>query len=195
MTYAFSRIRTTGPSFQPALQGLSHDGDAALAPAVRWGAFFGLFGLRSNEFFLVTSGDVGGIGALLAGRDDVEDSTTLLLEPTARPTSTAPMTREGLYVFRFFDVAHTDVAEIAALSKQAWEHFEVTDDYKAEPQALFCESDPSDAHGKMLLVTWYDGLNSWQTSRSPHPDATANFRKRQALTQGTIAFATRLITP
>jgi hypothetical protein len=46
----------------------------------------------------------------------------------------------------------------------------------------------------MLLLTWYDGLGSWQTSRQPAPDARENFRRRHALTAGTIAYATRLLT-
>jgi hypothetical protein len=45
----------------------------------------------------------------------------------------------------------------------------------------------------MLLVTWYDGFDSWQTSRQPTAEATDNFRRRRALTQSTIAYATRLV--
>jgi hypothetical protein len=45
----------------------------------------------------------------------------------------------------------------------------------------------------MLLCTWYDGLESWQLSREPAPEAATNFRRRHALTLGTIAYATRLI--
>ena len=37
----------------------------------------------------------------------------------------------------FFDVANRDVEEIAALSKHAWETFEDSGDYSAEPQGLF----------------------------------------------------------
>ena len=44
----------------------------------------------------------------------------------------------------------------------------------------------------MLLLTWYDGFESWQASRAPHPDALANFQRRAALTGGTVAYATRL---
>jgi hypothetical protein len=47
----------------------------------------------------------------------------------------------------------------------------------------------------MLLVTWYDGLESWQTSRAPDPAAVENFKRRRALTDGTVALATRLSTP
>ena len=84
---------------------------------------------------------------------------------------------------------------IAALSKEAWTTFEDTDDYRAEPQALFCQRDRSQKEGRMLLLTWYDGLESWQTSRQPAPAATQNFRRRHQLTRGTIAYATRLLTP
>ena len=38
------------------------------------------------------------------------------------------------------------------------------------------------------------GLDSWQTSRQPAPAARENFQQRHLLTQGTIAYATRLIT-
>ena len=172
---------------------LGMNNDRALFPAKRWGAFYGLFGMHSSEFFLVTSGDVGSIHESLISHKDISDVSTLLLEPTARPLDTTPLAKEGLYVFRFFDVAQQNVTEIASLSKTAWETFEDSSLYKAQPQALFRECQPSSDKGQMLLVTWYDGLESWQKSRVPHPDATANFRQRQALTSGTIAYATRLI--
>ena len=193
MTYAFSRIRTTGHSYQSTLMELGMNNDRALFPAKRWGAFYGLFGMHSSEFFLVTSGDVDSIHEYLISHKDISEVSTLLLEPTARPLDTTPLAKEGLYVFRFFDVAQQNVTEIASLSKTAWETFEDSSLYKAQPQALFREYQPSSDNGQMLLVTWYDGLESWQKSRVPHPDATANFRQRQALTSGTIAYATRLI--
>ena len=115
------------------------------------------------------------------------------LVPTVRPTSFAPLTRPGLYVFRFFDVRNGDIEEIAALSQEAWTSFEATDAYAAEPQALFCQADRSDERGVMLLLTWYDGLASWQASRRPPPAARENFQRRHMLTAGTIAYATRLV--
>ena len=194
MTYAFSRIQTTGNTFQSTLSELTKNQDKALYPANRWGAFLGLFGVHSSEFFLVTSGEVDSIHDSLSSRKDILNVSTTLLEPTARPKDTSPLQKEGLYVFRFFDVLHKNVDKIASLSKTAWETFEDSSLYKAEPQALFREHRPAADQGQMLLVTWYDGLESWQKSRVPHPDATANFRQRQKLTSGTIAYATRLIT-
>jgi len=158
-----------------------------------WGAFSGLFGIGSNELLLVLyAGDRAGVETAIAdtGFDIVEQRA---LVPTARPEAFAPLTRPGLYVFRYFDVWNDDVEQIAALSKQAWTTFENTDAYRSEPQGLFCQADRSGERGVMLLVTWYDGLGSWQTSRKPAPEAMENFRRRHALTAGTIAYATRLV--
>ena len=193
MVFAFSRVRAAGRDFRDAHRALTADDCRALGGAKLWGAFFGLFGVGSDEFVLVTSGDVAAVNDRIVASSEVAESNTLLLEPTVRPTDDSPCTRAGLYVFRFFEVAHGDVEEIASLSKTAWETFEGVDAYNAEPQALFCQHDRSDENGKMLLCTWYDGLNSWQTSRNPAPEARANFQRRARLTRSTIAYATRLI--
>ncbi|MYD96683.1 MAG: hypothetical protein F4X98_04765 [Gammaproteobacteria bacterium] len=193
MAYAFTRLKTNAPDFAAAHGALRADADAALAPATVWGVFHGLFGIGSNELILVTYGDVGGVQDTVAGLPEVAGAETILIEPTVRPTEDAPRTREGLYVFRFFAVEHKDVDEIAALSFEAWKDFETADVYAAEPQGLFCQQDRSAPAGRMLLCTWYDGLNSWQASRTPPGQAREKFRRRQALTQGTVAYATRLV--
>ena len=193
MSFAFHFISTERPSFQPALQAISANDDQILKPANRWGAFFGLFGLASNEFFLVTCGDIAGAEDRLKAVDGVTSVHTISLQPTVRPTDETPRSREGLYVFRFFGVHSRDIDEIAQLSKEAWTYFETSDRYKAEPQALFCETDRDKDEGIMLLITWYDGLNSWQESRAPEAQARENFRKRSSMTTFTKPFATRLI--
>lgn len=194
MIYAFSRLGAVGRDFRSAYHRLRADDYASVAPAKVWGVFHGLFGVSSNELILVTYGEVAGVDAALGGLAEVRAVETLLLEPTVRPTDHAPCVREGLYVFRFFDVAHKDVDEIASLSFEAWKDFENSDDYSAVPQGLFRQHDLATDSGKMLLCTWYDGLNSWQASRTPPGNAGHNFRRRHALTQGTIAYATRLLT-
>lgn len=169
------------------------DGSSALSPATLWGAFYGLFGLGSNELFLVSVGDNSNVHSVLEASKTVEQVRSINLEPTVRPTSEEPMTKSGLYVFRFFGVKSKDVDRIAQLSREAWTYFEDSTDYQAEPQGLFCERDRNKEEGLMLLVTWYDGLNSWQVSRRPAPEATKNFRERAALTSFTKPFATRLL--
>ncbi|MYA16340.1 MAG: hypothetical protein F4089_05000 [Gammaproteobacteria bacterium] len=190
MAYAFTRLSARGRDYGTAAQALQ---DRGVEPAGLWGAFHGLFGVASNELIVVSYGDVDHVHDVIAGMDEVIAANTLLLEPTVRPTQYAPRTREGLYVFRFFEVEHKDVDEIAALSFEAWKTFENVDDYQAEPQGLFRQQDTTAATGRMLLCTWYDGLNSWQASRTPPATARENFRQRHTLTKGTLAYATRLL--
>lgn len=194
--YSFNLVRSTKRNFTSAYQQVAADGNALLRSASCWGAFSGLFGIGSNEFVLMLSGDEPQLVAAaehIESDTDASIATTYLFEPTVRPTEPVPITRPGLYVFRFFDVAHDDIDEVARLSREAWETFENTSDYQAEPQGLFCEHHRAGDAGKMLLLTWYDGLGSWQASRAPNPEARANFVRRHELTRGTVAYATRLI--
>lgn len=194
MLYQFARVRAKGRDFRPAYAALRENNFQAVAPATLWGAFQGLFGVASNELVVVTYGEMGGVGQSLTDHRDVAAAQTLLLEPTVRPTTHAPRTREGLYVFRTFHVAHKDVDEIARLSFDAWRHFENVDRYRAIPQGLFRQHDTSAETGQMLLCTWYDGLGSWQESRTPPGPARERFQRRHQLTLGTVAYATRLLT-
>lgn len=193
MPYAFSRLIADDRNFNAVHEALRANSYAMLGPATPWGAFHGLFGVASNELIVVTYGDVAGVDEAIANTPGVAGVDTLLLEPTVRPTTDEPRTRAGLYVFRFFDVAHNDVDEIAALSFEAWKDFENVDAYDAVPQGLFRQHDIGAERGRMLLCTWYDSLNSWQASRTPPGRASENFRKRHLLTSGTIAYATRLL--
>ena len=84
--------------------------------------------------------------------------------------------------------------EIVQLSADAWRMFESRDDYAAEPQGLFRQLNDKPVQGKMLLVTWYDNLVSWQTSRRQVPAARETFLRRRALTQCSVAMATQLVT-
>lgn len=162
-----------------------------------WGIWEGLFGVASNELIVVgvANGerDVDAFTGALP--ESVRLVSALLLQPTVRPVDAAPCDRPGLYVFRFFEVRNRDVDEIARLSSEAWTTFEHTDAYRAEPQGLFRQQDRSADRGRMLLVTWYDGLESWQTSRRPAPEAMQNFLRRRELTFGTRALAARLVQP
>ena len=185
-TYRWLRLRCADRTWDDALE--RRRGGASLAGT--WGVFSGLFGIGSDELVVVEAGDRSDGAWTEAGFSVVESYD---FAPTVRPTRFEPCTRPGLYVHRFFSVATADVDEIARLSEEAWTTFEDTDDYDAQPQALFAEADRSRPDGRMLLITWYDGLESWQTSRAPAPQAAENFRRRRALTTGTIAFATRLV--
>jgi hypothetical protein len=159
-----------------------------------WGVWHGLFGLASNELYVVLVSEQA-VETASQLPDDSSVINKLVMTPTVRPETPEPCTTPGLYVFRTFEVNNADVDAVAALSKEAWATFEATDAYRAQPMGLFCEADRSNARGRMLLVTWYDGLESWQTSRAPPPEARDNFRRRHALTYSTAAVATRLVEP
>jgi hypothetical protein len=199
-TFCYTRLKGRDErNFRPLFEHVRATAAPVLARAgvERWGAWSGLFGIASNEIVLMTTAAAGVdhaglLNAQLAGtpRAIVEQ---FVLRATVRPLDRKPLERPGLYVFRFFDVRHADVDEIARLSFEAWTTFEASDAYRAEPQGLFCEAEQRSATGVMLLCTWYDGLESWQASRTPAPAAAENFRRRHALTAGTIAYATRHI--
>jgi hypothetical protein len=154
-----------------------------------WGTWGGLFGIASNELIVVTVAGEPGDNQWPAG---VVEVSCEQLRATVRPTSEESLTREGLYVFRSFyiDAAHID--RVVELSQLAWQTFETSSDYQTEPTGLFAPVDPT-PNSVMYLLTWYDGLNSWQTSRKPVEEARNYFRERHALMRSTSAVATRLI--
>lgn len=198
-TYCYLHLRGAGrdPSdLRQALTGRVLGGWRRSGITV-WGVWEGIFGIASNELIVVAAAadarDADGFTSALGAGIEVRD--VLTMQPTVRPDGTAPCSRSGLYVFRFFQVMDRDVEEVASLSRQAWETFENTSAYAAEPQGLFRQAVPASEWGRMLLVTWYDGLASWQTSRQPAPEAMANFLRRRELTGGTLALATRLLAP
>ena len=198
-SYAYFRLRAPARDARALLERLSEQTLPAWerAGARCWGIWQGLFGVASNELLVMAAApgehlDQSVPAALPA---DAELADSLALHSTARPLSIGPLPPEGLYVFRFFDVRLGDCDEILALSTEAWESFEDTDRYASRPEGLFRPHGDGGDTGRMLLVTWYDGFASWQASRTPAPEARDNFRRRHALTAGTVAYATRLLAP
>ncbi|MDY7099763.1 MAG: hypothetical protein S0880_01120 [Actinomycetota bacterium] len=188
MTYHWLRIRADDRSWQAAWEELD---TAALAPL--WGAFRGLFGISTSELLVVSGTDDPEkmVEAIEDAGFGIVDG--LPMTPTARPREFAPVDEDGVYVFRFFDVASDVVDEVVELSTEAWTTFEDDDAYEAEVQGLFREAEPEDEREVMMLVTRYADLASWETSRTPSPVAMDLFRRRHELTAGAIAIATRPI--
>jgi hypothetical protein len=160
-----------------------------------WGVWQGLFGIAANELLVMTatSGPESGAPPLDRLPSGAAVAEALTLRATVRPAHPQPLQDPGLYVFRFFDVLPGHVDEVVALSSEAWKTFEASDRYRSRPCGLFRP------HGagpdRMLLVTWYDGFDSWEVSRTPAPEARDRFARRHALTTGTVAYATRLVVP
>ena len=171
------------------------------AGVTTFGIFQGLFGLASNEVYLVLSSEDPGFKiADRISNDSCRLIETTPLIPTVRPTEHSPRSQEGIYVFRWFEVINKNVAEIAELSEKAWVTFE--GGFDTQVQALFAEqrlaeqgfkeADAS-SKGKMLLITWYRDLSIWQESRQPPAEARENFLRRHALTLEARPIATRLV--
>ncbi len=149
-----------------------------------WAALTPLFGAASNEVIVITNERVGELSETVASEVWI---------PTVRPTSRTPLERPGLYVLRRFVIEPDDVDEVVELSNQAWETFENTSEYEAEPMGLFDPGAGEDGLVSLALVTWYDGFSSWETSRRPSEEARDNFARRFALTRSSSAIAARLV--
>jgi hypothetical protein len=196
--FHWARLRTNERNFAALAEQLSNSTMPALASlgGKAWAVANGLFGLWTNELLLVTTWPRDADASTLLARslpEGAEIGEQHDFIPTARPHDDSPLTRPGLYVHRFFEIRNADVDRFVTLSDDAWNTFENTSEYEAQPQGLFCELDRSREYGLMLLVTWYDRLESWERSRTPPPEAETNFRARATLTRRSMAFATRLV--
>lgn len=192
-SYRLIRYRFPGPLTPESLAAAAASWNAACRKAglQPWGLFSGLLGLRTDELFAIAASQDAPPGwPLLAGAEAVERRELL---PTARPVAPDSLTRPGVYVLRFFEIAPGDVDRFVELSVEAWNTFEHANDYRAEPVGLF-RQDLDGSSIMMLLVTWYDTLTSWERSRSPAPAARENFAHRARLTRYALPIATRLVT-
>lgn len=163
---------------------------------VPWGIWRGLFGVASNEaLVMVAAADLHTVDEFTQSVGaPVQLLRAATFAPTVRPQGRGPCDRPGIYVFRFFTVNAADVNEFVELSTAAWTTFEDADSYAAQPMGLFREISDSEQLD-MLLVTWYDSLQSWQTSRQFDANSRTQFMQRQKLTRSTVALATMLMPP
>ena len=196
--FHWARIAAPGKNFVRIAQDFDDQTLPALEAAGgrRWALANGLFGLWNHEVILVTSWDVGSIGAELLASNlpvgaSVVDSYEFLA--TARPSDDQPLSKPGIYVHRLFGVDAANIDRFVSLSDEAWKTFETATSYESQPQGLFRQREHPGTGGLMLLVTWYDRLESWERSRTPAPEAAANFRERAMITTRSMALATRLV--
>lgn len=196
--FHWARIAAPGKNFVRLAQELEEHTLPTLEAARgrRWALANGLFGLWNHEVILVTAWDVGSIGAELLASNlpagaSIVDSYEFLA--TARPLDDQPLSKPGIYVHRLFGVDAANIDRFVSLSDEAWKSFENAADYESQPQGLFRQREHPETGGLMLLVTWYDRLESWERSRMPAPEAASNFRERAMITTRSMALATRLV--
>ncbi len=193
-TYTLLHLRGSGNTTATLEQALADEQKHWRTKGISlWGVWRGLFGLASNELLvMLAAGDASSIPDMAVTAGSIEVRSTSQFAPTVRPETTEPLVKPGIHVFRWFSIATDSVDEFVELSTQAWVSFEDAGSYSAEPQGLFREVRDS-GEIEMLLVTWYDSLESWQTSRKPAASASERFRRRHQLTGSTVAVATTLL--
>ena len=120
-----------------------------------YGIFFGLFGLATNELYLIAMKEdsnppVAGTTPLseLLSKHNLIIQENFQFSPTVRPIEHTRRTRAGIYVFRWFTIYNRDVDQIVKLSDEAWVTFE--GGFESEVQGLFAERDRGKEEGKML---------------------------------------------
>jgi hypothetical protein len=165
-----------------------------------WGVWTALFGMASNELVVVTAwpDEATPVATLL---DALPDGFRIVAShefaPTVRPTSAEAVTRDGIYVHRFFRTREKHMQDIVDLSVEAWKTFATDDRYGTEQIALFrprMHASDGDSLGEMLLISWYPDFADWEKSRQFPPEAGALFRKRAERIESSLAFAMRLLS-
>lgn len=148
---------------------------------VAWGVFAPQIGAGSETVEVIVPGEVP---SLTTATVEVQHELTA----TVRPLDAAPLAEDGVYAHRWFTIDPADWPEFLALSEGAWPGFE-----GANPGVRICGFFRN-GDDRVLLVTRYPSLASWETSRNAPDDAGgANFRRRHQLTTSTIVRTYRLI--
>ena len=146
-----------------------------------WGLFAPQIGAASETVEVVVPGE---LPALSTATVDAAHELTA----TVRPTDDAPLTDDGVFALRWFDIDPADWPEFLALSEGAWPGFEAANP-GVRIHGFFRSGDD-----RVLLVTRYPDLAAWETSRNATDDAGgANFRRRHQLTRSTIVRTYRRI--
>lgn len=136
-------------------------------------------------------------GAPAPAIDGLDSAETEALEATVRPTDDAPPAYDGVYVFRWFDIADADWPDFRDMSDTAWPNMEEVFDVNICGFWRSLETAPPAA--KVLLLIRYADLTVWEASRwwkNPAAEADASmsrFRKRNEMIKATVAYPSLLI--
>ncbi len=163
-----------------------------------WRSMVGL-GLARDEGIALTAwpDSATANGAPAPAIDGLDSAETEALEATVRPTDDAPPAYDGVYVFRWFDIADADWPNFRDMSDTAWPNMEEVFDVNFCGFWRSLETAPPAA--KVLLLTRYADLSVWEASRwwkNPAAEAGASmsrFRKRNEMIKATVAYPSLLI--
>jgi hypothetical protein len=153
-----------------------------------WRSVVGL-GLARDEGIAVTSW--ASVAAAKAATP-IADAECTLLKAMVRPLTDAAPVYEGVYVFRWFDVAEAEWQDFCDLSNAAWPNMESVFDVNI--CGFWKSLDTQPPASKTLLLTRYADLSVWEASRWWNkPVAAANvsmnrFKVRNEIIDSTVAY-------
>ena len=180
--YEFRRFRVAPGEWEAFVERLR-----AAAGASLFGVWRGQIGLEANEGIAMTAWAdeealAAGARALAPVFAQARESHAERLIATLRPDTPAPPERRGVYAFRFFELADSDWDEFASLSERAWPGFE--SGFDARICGFFRSLDVASPAARVLLVTRYASLATWEASRADV--SREEFQRRHKLTRATI---------
>jgi hypothetical protein len=155
-----------------------------------WRSMVGLGLARDEGIALTAWPDV----ETTQGAPAVDGAETHIMAATVRPTSDAPPTYEGVYVFRWFDVTADDWDDFRDLSNAAWPNME--DVFDVNICGFWKSVQTTGLTTRTLLLTRYADLSVWEASRwwnNPTAAADASmsrFKARNEMIAATVAYPT-----
>jgi hypothetical protein len=203
--YEYRTIRIERAAWPRVHDGVYGSGAEALAASR--GTLFGLWrgeiGMHTDEGVMMSAwpADATPDHNALDGIGGVIESSVERVVATVRPLDATPPTDDGIYAHRWFDLADKDWPEFLEHSLHAWPAFEETFD-GTRIIGFWRSRDAEAGRARVLLVTRYASLATWERSRPYAPksvegmeEARARFLRRADLTDRTIVRITRLVTP
>jgi hypothetical protein len=184
-TYEYRRFRVGPGEWDACVEKLRRAAGASL-----FGVWRGQIGLEANEGIALTAWPdeealAAGALALAPVFAGALDTRAERFVATLRPETPAPPERRGVFAFRTFEIAAADWIEFADLSERAWPEFEAG--FDAKICGFFRSLDVAPPAARVLLVTRYASLATWEASRADV--ARPEFQRRHELTR-----ATRVVT-
>jgi hypothetical protein len=156
--------------------------------------FSPLLGFASNQMLVLTDAKAPLEAVMRA--PGVVSTERHALTPTIRPADGARPAAMGVYVHNWFTIDATGFDEFVKLSGEAWPDFE--GHFETRIFGLFAaqptKDDMMEGARRLLLMTGYRDLDTWQKSRNPAETARAAFARRRDLTRVSLARATVLTT-
>jgi hypothetical protein len=157
-------------------------------------AFSPLLGFASNQMLVLTDAKAPTEAVMRA--PGVVSAERHSLTPTIRPADGAKPAAMGVYVHNWFTIDAIGFDEFVKLSGEAWPDFE--GHFETKIFGLFAahptKDDMMEGARRLLLMTGYRDLDTWQKSRNPAETARVAFARRRELTRVSLARACVLVS-